>query len=81
MILVPAPSALHDLPDKLAVNLVIDDRLHHSKVLQVVVCLEQGITGVEFDKNTPDTPDVTWETPAQVQDNLRRSIMSGGHHR
>lgn len=39
--------------------------------------LEQGITGEEFNKDAPDTPDIAGERPSQSEDDLRSSVMPG----
>lgn len=36
-----------------------DDRLHHSQMLDIVVRLEKGVAGKEFDEDASDAPDVT----------------------
>lgn len=43
--------------------------------------LEERVTCEEFHQDTSDTPYVTWETPAQVEDDLRGPIVSRRHHR
>jgi hypothetical protein len=50
-------------------------------MFEVVVSLEESISGKELYQDTPDTPDVTGETPAQIQNNLWCPIVTGGHNR
>lgn len=38
--------------------------------------LEEGVASEELDQYTSDTPYVTREAPAKVEDNLRGSVMS-----
>ena len=69
------PPARLNLFDDFGVDLSIADGFHHRKVLEIVVCLEQGIASEEFDNNAPNAPYVTRKTPSQVQNDLRCSIM------
>jgi hypothetical protein len=50
-------------------------------VFEIVVSLEESITGEELDQDTPNTPDITGETPAKVQYDLGCPIVAGGHDR
>lgn len=50
-------------------------------MFQVVVRLKERVTSEEFHKNTPDTPDITRKTPAQVEDDLRSSVVPCRDHR
>ena len=43
--------------------------------------LEESIAGKELYQDTPNTPDITGETPAQVEDDLRCPIVACGHDR
>lgn len=74
-------TALHHLPNQTRINARANDCLHHCQVFEIVVGLEESITGKEFDQDTPDTPDITGETPAQVEDNLWCPVVTSGHDR
>lgn len=78
LILAAASSALLDLLDKFSIDLAAADGLHHSKVLEIVVGLEESVPSEEFHENATDTPDIAGETPPQIQYDLRRTIMPGG---
>lgn len=43
--------------------------------------LEQRVAGEEFDKDATYAPDVARVRPAESENDLRRSIMSGRHNR
>lgn len=43
--------------------------------------LEESIPGVELDENAADTPNVAWEAPPQIQDDLWSPVVSCGNHR
>lgn len=58
-----------------------NNALHHRQVLQIVVGLEKGISGKEFNQNATDTPDITRETPTQIENNLWGPVMSSGDDR
>lgn len=73
-------SRLHSLFDQLRVNLAATYAFHHGEMFEIVVSLEEGIPGEEFHQNAADTPDVAWEAPTQIEDNLRSSVVPGGHH-
>jgi len=45
----------------MAVKSATTNTLHHSQVLQIVMCLEQRISCEELDKDASDTPDITGE--------------------
>jgi hypothetical protein len=62
----------HNIP----INLATADGLHHGKMLEIVVRLKEGIAGEEFDEDASYTPDIARETPAQVKDNLRCSVVT-----
>jgi hypothetical protein len=49
-------------------------------MLQIVVSLEQSVTSEELDKDTSNTPDITWETPPQSKNDLRCSVVPGRYH-
>ena len=74
-------SALHNLFDNPRLDLMANDAFHHGQVLEVVVCLEKRIAREELNKNAADTPDVTGETPAQIQNDLRCPVMSSRDNR
>jgi hypothetical protein len=35
-----------------------DDSFHHGQMLKIIMRLEQGVTGKEFNQDTPDAPDI-----------------------
>ena len=43
------------------------------------MCLEESISREEFGEDAADTPDITRETPAQIQNDFRGTIVSGRH--
>jgi hypothetical protein len=47
-------------------------------VFEVVVGLEERIASEKLHQDAPDTPDVTWETPAQVQYDFGGPIVPRG---
>ena len=49
-------------------------------MLEIVVRLEEGVSGEEFHQDTSDTPDVTGEAPSEVQDDFRSPVVTGGHN-
>lgn len=49
-------------------------------MFEIVVSLEKSISGKELYQDTPDTPYITGETPAQVQDDLWCPIVACGHN-
>jgi hypothetical protein len=65
----------------ISINLATADGLHHGKMLEIVVRLKEGIAGEEFDEDASYTPDIARETPAQVKDNLRGSVMTSRNYR
>lgn len=67
---------LHNLLDNPRLDLMANDALHHGQVFEVVMCLEKGISREELNENAANTPDVTRETPAQIENNLRCPVMS-----
>ena len=72
-----APSCATDyLPDDLLIKFTAADALHHGKVLEIVVSLEQGVSSKELDQDAANTPNIAGEAPSKVQDNLGRSVMS-----
>lgn len=42
--------------------------------------LEKGVTREEFHEDAPNTPDITRETPAQIQDDLGCPVMPRGNN-
>lgn len=58
-----------------------NDLFHHGKMLQVVVCLEEGVACEELHENTPDTPNITRKRPAETEDDFRRTIVAGRNDR
>ena len=48
--------------------------IHHREVLQVVVSLEQGVSGEEFDQDTADREHVAGEAPTETCDSITRVI-------
>jgi hypothetical protein len=47
MILYPA-AVLLDLSNNLDINLVVADSLHHSEMLEVIMCLEKSVSSEKF---------------------------------
>lgn len=74
-------STLHNLLDNPRLDLMANDAFHHGQVFEVVVRLEKRISREELNKNAADTPDVTGETPAQIQNDLRCPVMSSRDNR
>ena len=74
-------STLHNLLDNARLNLMANDAFHHGQVFQVVVCLEKCIPREELNENAANTPDITGETPAQIENDLRCPVMSSGDNR
>ena len=70
-----------DLLNEMAIYFFIDYGFHHGQMLQIVVCLEKGVSREEFDKYTSNTPDIAWERPTQTKNNLRSSVVSCGYDR
>jgi len=54
----------------------ITDCLHHRQMLEIIMRLEQCITSEELHQNATNAPDITWEAPAKVENDLRSSVMS-----
>lgn len=50
--------------------------LHHCQVFEIIVRLEKGFTGEEFDEDATDRVHVTWVRPAQTEDDFRSSVVS-----
>jgi len=45
-------------------------------MLEIIVCLEQGVSSEELDKDTAYAPDITRKAPPEIQDDLGCSVMS-----
>lgn len=58
------------------VDLLSDHGFHHGKMLEIVVCLEQGIAGVELDQNTADAPNVARKAPTQVENDFWGAVVA-----
>ena len=54
--------------------------LHHRQVFSVIMSLEQCEAKIQLESNAANAPDVTRLTPAQLQDDLRSSVVSGTDH-
>lgn len=67
--------------DKMCVYPLPDDCFHHSQMLEVVVCLEQGVSGEELDKNAPDAPDIARKRPSQTEYDLGGTVVTCGNDR
>jgi hypothetical protein len=42
--------------------------------------LKKSVASVKFHQNTPDAPEITWETPTQAQNNFGRTVVAGRNH-
>ena len=74
-------AVLLDLLDELGVDLGVANRFRHGEMLKIVVRLKQGVPGEKLDDDAADAPDVARKTPPELEDDLRCTIVSGGHHR
>lgn len=74
-------STLHNLSDKSRVDLGPNDSFHHRKMFEVVMCLEKGVSGEELNQDTANTPNITGETPSQVEYNFGGTIVSSRNDR
>lgn len=72
-------STLHHLLDDPGFNLVPNDAFHHGEMLQIVMRLEKCISREKFNQNATNTPDVTGETPALIEDDFRCPVMPSGN--
>lgn len=72
---------LVDRSHNVSIDLATANSLHHRQMLEVVMRLEKGVASEEFDQDTSYTPDIARETPAQVEDNLRCSVVSSRDYR
>lgn len=70
-----------DLLDKRRVNFMVDYRLHHCQMLQVVVRLEQSVTCVKLDQDAANAPYVAGKGPPQAKYDFGRTIMSCAYDR
>lgn len=48
------------------VDLAAAHSFHHGKMLEIVVSLEESVTGKEFDNDAAYTPDVARKTPSEL---------------
>ena len=69
------------LPDQPRIDSMPDYCLHHRQMFKIIMGLKQGIAGEKFHQDASDTPDVTRETPAEVENNFRCPIMPCGDNR
>jgi len=74
-------STLHNLSDKSRVDLGPNDSFHHCEMFKVVMCLEEGVSGEELNQDTTNTPNITRETPSQVEYNFGGAIMASRNNR
>lgn len=74
-------TSLHHLFHKFGIDLAATHTLHHGQMFEVVVSLKERITRIEFHQDAANTPDITGETPSQIQDDLRGPIMPSGDNR
>ena len=72
---IATPATVLHLPNKPWLNLAATDWLHHGEMLKIVMSLEKGVTGIEFNQDTANAPDVTGIAPAQVEDDFRCAVM------
>lgn len=75
------PIRFRDRFDHVSVDSCANNGLHHGKMFQVVMGLEESITGEEFHQNAPDAPDVAWITPPEIENDLWSPIVSRGYDR
>lgn len=68
------------MSDKLWIYFTATNALHHGEVLEVVVRLEEGISGEELNQDTAYTPDIAGEAPSKIEDNLRGTVMPSRNH-
>lgn len=53
---------------------------HHCQMLEIIVCLEQGITRQKLDQDAANGPNITRIGPAHAQYNFWSSIVPCGYH-
>lgn len=70
----------HDLPDYTGVKFTATNGFHHCQMFQVVMRLEKGVSSEKLDEDTPNAPNVTWEAPAEIQNNLGGTIVPCGDY-
>ena len=66
--------------DERRIDLGVDDCFHHSQMLEVIVRLEEGIAGEEFDQYAPNTPNVARVRPPKPEDDFGRAVVAGRHN-
>ena len=64
-----------DLPDQLRLNPATTNALHHCEMLQVVMCLEKGITSEELDEDAANAPNIAWIAPSQIKYDFWCSVV------
>lgn len=69
-------SHLDDLRHLNRGNDVISNSLHHSQMLQVVVCLKESISSEEFHQNATYAPYIARIAPAKSKYDLWSPVMS-----
>jgi hypothetical protein len=52
-----------------------EDTLHHGQVFQVVVCLEERVSSVQFKDDAANAPDVARLSPTQLENDFRSAVM------
>jgi hypothetical protein len=50
-------------------------------VFKIVMCLKEGISGEELHQDTSNTPDITREAPAEIQDDFGSPVVASGDNR
>jgi hypothetical protein len=58
-----------------------EEAAHHLEVLDVVVGLEERLSGQQLHQDAAETPHVAWIAPAEAQNHLRRAVMPRADHR
>lgn len=64
----------------MGINARPNNTLHHSQVLQILMCLKQRVAREEFNKNASYAPYVTGVRPSETKDDLGCSVMPGRHY-
>lgn len=70
-----------DLLDEMTVQPFANNALHHGKVLEVVVGLEQRITSEKLHQDAANAPDITRKGPSQTKNDLRGPVVPCGYNR
>ncbi len=70
-----------NLLDEGLVDPGVDDGFHHGQMLEIIVRLEEGVSGKELDQDASDAPDVAGIGPPEPEDDLGRPVMPGRHDR